>query len=96
MKPVSVSMLPAVAAVTLFMSGCASVAQTSNAASVEPKCKVVMAQSGRINYDPARTTPSEKIEARAKLAAIDLNLPASRNTSSGFYGAIDQALRDCP
>lgn len=88
--------LPAIAVATLLVSGCASVAETSTTANVEPKCKIVMAQTGRINYDPARTSDAEKAEARAKLASIELHLPASRNTASGYYGAIDQALRDCP
>ena len=92
----SSSFLTAIVIALLLVSGCASVAETSTTASVEPKCKIVMAQTGRINYDPARTSDAEKAEARAKLASIDLHLPASRNTASGYYGAIDQALRDCP
>ena len=86
----------AVAATLLVMSGCASVAETSTTAGVENKCKIVMAQPARIKYDPARATDSERIEARAKLAAIDLKRPPSRNTASGYDGVIDQALRDCP
>ena len=87
---------PAVAAALVLISGCASVVETSTTASAENKCKVVMAQSSRVNFDPARATDSERIEARAKLAAIELKRPAFRNTASGYDGVIDQALRDCP
>jgi PBP1b-binding outer membrane lipoprotein LpoB len=94
MKPTVI--LSSIAIATLLVSGCVTVAATSTTANVEPKCKIAMSQPGRLNYDPARATDAEKAEARAKLASIELHLPASRNTASGFYGAIDEVLRDCP
>ena len=79
----------------LILPGCASIVETSNTAGAENKCKVVMAQPARLNYDPAKTTSLDKVEARAKLAAVELKQPPSRHTSMGGNGVIDQALRDC-
>ena len=87
--------VPAIAVSALWLSGCASVAETSTGASVESKCKIVLAQSARLNYDPARATDTDKIEARAKLAAYEMKLPPLLS-QTGFHGMIDQALRDCP
>lgn len=83
------------AASLLTISGCASVAETSTAASAENKCKITTAQTGRINHDASKVTELDKTEARAKLASIDLKMRASRNASGSGFSVIDQALRDC-
>ena len=93
MKPTII--FPLLAVATIVVSGCASVAETSDTASVETKCKIVMAQPARLNYDPARATDADKIAARAKLASYEMKLPPLRN-QTGLHGTIEQALRDCP
>ena len=84
-------------AVTTFLlvSGCASVAETSTTAGADSKCKIALSQPGRIKYDPARETATDRIEATGKLAAIELRQPPLRSVS-GFHANMEQALRDCP
>ncbi len=95
-SPLFLSALSAAAATSLLLiSGCASVAETSNTASVENKCKVVMAQPARVNYDANKATDMDRAEARAKLAALELKRPPSRTSSVAGNNVIDQALRDC-
>lgn len=90
-----IAQVAAVTTTLLVMSGCASVAESLTTANAESKCKIVMSQPGRINYDPAQASNADKIEARAKLAAIELRQPPLRS-ATGFHANIDQALRDCP
>jgi hypothetical protein len=91
----SVFVHSALAAIALLAAGCASVAETSDSTSSGTRCKIVMSQPARLNYDPARATEADRAAARGKLAAIELNQPPLRS-ATGYHANIEQALRDCP
>jgi hypothetical protein len=93
------TMLPlaVLAAVPLFLAGCASAPSTEvppQSAGLQRNCRVALAPVARINADPSKETDMDRAEARSRLAATSLRLGMLRSPP-GQTGLIEDVLRDC-
>lgn len=86
--------LAAIALLPVLLAGCAGTTEPGTAsASLERRCKVVLAPDAGPKGSPAGLPDDDKAEARARLAASQLRMMQLR--SGGHSDLIDDILRDC-
>ena len=85
--------LAAIAVLPILLAGCAGTAEPNNSASLERRCKVVLAPEAGPKGSPAGIPDDDKAETRARLAASQLRMMQLR--SGGRSDLIDDILRDC-